>query len=46
MKLKDNEVQAFLKKMKIFGQNELIKKLKELFPYQYQNAFNLINNNN
>ena len=43
MKLKDNEVQTFLKKMEIYGQNELIKKLKEIFPYQYHNAFNQIN---
>lgn len=46
MNLKDNEVQTFLKEMKIYGLRELIQKLKEKFPYQYHNAFNEISQNN
>lgn len=43
MNLKDNEVQAFLKEMNIYGPKEMIRKLKEIFPYQYHNTFNPIN---
>ena len=38
MNLKDNEVQDFLKQMKILGPKELIEKLREKFPRQYHNA--------
>ena len=38
MNLKDNEVQDFLKELKIFGPKELTEKLKEKFPHQYHNA--------
>ena len=36
---RNDEVQNFLKEMKIYGQKELIEKLKEKLPHQYHNAF-------
>ena len=37
--MRDNEVQDFLKEMEIYGQKELIERLKEKLPHEYHNAF-------
>ena len=39
MKLKENEVEKFLKEMNVFGRKELVEKMKEIFPSHFHNVF-------